>query len=44
MFEVPSNFILINPAIDILLFLSLAYFFLFKYYKILLNKNVEKIM
>lgn len=44
MFEIPLNLILINPAIDILLIISILYFFLFKLYKKLLDSDVEQIM
>ena len=43
MIEVPLNWILINPVVDILLFMSISYFFLFRYYKFLLNNDFKKI-
>lgn len=44
MFEIPFNFILTNPAIDILVVISISYYFLFKLYKNLLESEPEKIM
>jgi len=44
MFEIPFNFILINPVIDILVVISISYYFLFKLYKNLLESEPEKIM
>jgi len=44
MFEIPFNFILTNPAIDILVVISISYYFLFRLYKDLLESYPEKIM
>ncbi len=43
MIEVPLNWIFINPAIDIFIFIFISYLFLFRYYKMLLDKNFKKI-
>jgi len=43
MFDIPFNFILINPAVDIVLFIFVSYIFLTKWYKELLKSNPNKI-
>ena len=44
MFEIPFNFILINPAVDIILVIFLSYIFIFELYKKLLISAPEKII
>lgn len=43
MIEVPLNFILINPLVDIFIFILISYYFIFKLYKKLLNSDFKKI-
>ena len=43
MFEIPLNFIIINPAIDILLFIGIFYILIWKIYSEIIKNNVQKI-
>ena len=43
MFDIPLKFVLINPAIDIILFIGVFYILIWKIYSRIIKNNVQKI-